>query len=55
MEKECCNVSVTETEGGLRIDIKGENLKEKFCAAIKGCCGEELTTKGMQFCCGSGK
>ena len=24
MEKECCNVKVTETEDGLRIDLKGE-------------------------------
>ncbi len=55
MEKECCNVRVSETEDGLRIDVKGEGLKEKCQAVLKNCCGEELGKKGFQFCCGSGK
>ncbi|MBI4838364.1 MAG: hypothetical protein HY806_04335 [Nitrospirae bacterium] len=55
MEKECCNVKVTETEDGLRIDIKGEGLKEKCETVFKNCCGEELREKGFKFCCGSGQ
>lgn len=55
MEKECCNVKVTETEDGLRIDLKGEGLKEKCETFFKGCCGEEMKKKGFQFCCGPDK
>jgi hypothetical protein len=55
MEKECCSVKVTETGEGLRIDVKGEDLKERFEAAFKNCCGEEMKKKGFQFCCGSDK
>ena len=46
MEKECCNFKVTETEDGLRIDVKGEGLKEKCEDFIKNCCGEEMKKKG---------
>ena len=28
MEKECCDVKVTETNDGYRIDLKGEKIKE---------------------------
>ena len=55
MEKECCNVKVTETEDGLRIEIKGEGVKEKIATVFKNCCGEDASKKGFQFCCGSGK
>ncbi len=55
MEKECCNVKVTETEEGFRIEVKGEGLKEKFETVFKGCCSEEMRKKVSQFCCGSGK
>ena len=55
MEKECCNVKVTETEDGYRIDVKGEDLKEKFETVFKNCCGDEMKKKVFQFCCGSGK
>ncbi len=55
MEKECCNVNVTETEDGLRIEIRGEALKEKAATLLKNCCGEDVGRKGLSFCCGSGK
>ena len=55
MEKECCTINVSETEEGYRIDLKGENLKEKFAAMVKNCCGDEMKRKGVQFCCGTGK
>lgn len=54
MEKECCNVKVTETEDGFRIDVKGEGLKEKFETVLKNCCGEEMR-KRFQSCCGADK
>lgn len=55
MEKECCNIKVSETEDGYNIDVKGENLKDRFETFFKGCCGEEMKKKMSQFCCGSGK
>ena len=55
MERECCTVKVTETDEGFQIDVKGENLKEKFETVFKGCCSEEMRKKGFQFCCGSDK
>ena len=55
MEKECCNVKVTETEDGFSREIKGEGLKEKAETVFKNCCGENMSRKGFQFCCGSGK
>ena len=55
MEKECCNVKVTETDDGLRIEIKGEGVKEKAATMLRNCCGEETGKKGFQCCCGSGK
>ncbi len=55
MEKECCNFKMTETEDGYRIDIKGENLKEKFDTVFKNCCSEEMKKKMSHFCCGPGK
>ena len=55
MEKECCNVKVTETKDGLRIEIKGEGLKEKAATMLKNCCDEDAGKKGFQFCCGSDK
>lgn len=55
MEKECCNMKVTETDDGLRVDIKGEGLKEKCETLLKNCCSEEMKEKLHQCCCGSGK
>ena len=55
MEKECCSVKVTETDDGLRIDIKGEGLKEKCETVFKNCCSEDMKKSGFQFCCGPGK
>ncbi len=55
MDKECCNVKVTETDEGLRIDVKGKGLKEKFETLCGNCCSEEMKKKGFQFCCGPGK
>ena len=55
MEKACCNVKVTETEDGLRVDIQGEDLKEKAGAFFDKCCGEGSGKKGFNFCCGTDK
>ncbi|MBI5196487.1 MAG: hypothetical protein HZA10_09210 [Nitrospirae bacterium] len=55
MEKECCNIKITGTEDGLRIDIKGEGLKEKCEAVFKNCCSDDTKKSGFQSCCGSGK
>ena len=31
MEKECCQIKVTETDEGYHIDVTGKNVKEGFC------------------------
>lgn len=39
MEKECCNMTFTETDKGFRVEITGKEIKEKFQAMMEGCCG----------------
>lgn len=31
MEKESCQIKITETDDGFRIDVKGKNLKDVGC------------------------
>ncbi len=55
MEKGCCDIRVTETEEGFKVEVKGEGLKERCRAILKNLCSADLKNKGFQFCCGSGK
>jgi len=36
--KECCNVKVVETDDGLRIELTGDKVKEKYKAIVEKCC-----------------
>jgi hypothetical protein len=55
MEKECCKVTVNETDDGFCINVKGEDLKEKVETIFKNCCGEGFMKKGVKFSCCSDK
>jgi hypothetical protein len=51
--KDCCNIKVTETEKGYRIEVTGEKIKEKCGAFIENCCSDENIKKCFEACCGS--
>lgn len=38
MEKQCCSVNVTELENGYRLEITGDDIKEKCAAMMENCC-----------------
>lgn len=37
-EKKCCSVDVTETEGGFRVELTGERIKECLASLASCCC-----------------
>lgn len=55
MEKECCDIKVTEIDGGYRLDVKGPDLKERFMEMLKHCCGDEAKKHMFKSCCDTGK
>lgn len=57
MEKECCQIKITETDDGFRVDVSGKKLKDMAsccCIPIIGtgkmvkseCCPPEEEKKG---------
>lgn len=49
MEKEVGHVRVVETDDGLRIEVKGKQLKEMFsCCCLPICCADD---KHRSECC----
>ena len=47
MEKELGQITFTETDQGLRIEISGDKLKERFGACcLRLCCGEAVKVQG---------
>ena len=51
MEKECCNVKVVETDNGLRIELTGDKVKEKYKAIVEKCCdGDCCADFFKKFC-----
>ena len=51
MKKECCDVKVIEIENGYRIEIKGDDVKDKCKSVIEKCCNEEAAEKRFEACC----
>ena len=52
MEKECCNMKVTEIEDGIKIEITGKDIKNKCKAMMQNCCcDEESVQKIIKSCC----
>ncbi|MBI5882901.1 MAG: hypothetical protein HZB91_07350 [Elusimicrobia bacterium] len=45
-EKKCCNVDVTETEKGLRVEIIGAKVKECLSTLMNCCCSKGGDAKG---------
>ena len=40
MEKQCCNVNVTELDNGYRLEITGDDVKAKCKTMIENCCAQ---------------
>jgi hypothetical protein len=55
MEKECCNIKFTETDKGYRVDIEGENVKEKIKETTDQCCSGDMMKNIFTSCCGPKK
>jgi hypothetical protein len=53
MEKECCQVNVTELDDGYRIEITGKNIKERCNCweLIEKCCKDRRTASSGEDCC----
>jgi hypothetical protein len=53
MEKECCNIKITELDDGYRFEITGKELKEKCnCLEIlRNCCGQQPVAAGKKNSC----
>ena len=51
-EKECCDVKVTELDDGIRIEIRGEGIKER-CKALGecGCTDSDTWKEFVKNCC----
>ncbi len=56
MGQDCCDIKVTELDKGYRIEITGEDVKEKCKTIVENCCtGEtpwaEMMKSCMPSCC----
>ena len=51
MERDCCEIKVTEMEKGFRIEITGDEVKEKCKTVIDECCGGGKTWAEMMKAC----
>ncbi len=51
MEKQCCNVNVTELENGYRFEITGDDLKEKYETFFENCSTKENMKNCFSRCC----
>ena len=52
MNKDCCDIKVTEVENGYRIEIQGEGVNEKCKSVFEDYCSEENIKKYFEKCCG---
>jgi hypothetical protein len=53
MEKQCCNVNVTELDNGYRLEITGDEIKAKCKTMIENCCAEGNMKNWISACCGT--
>jgi len=51
-DKECCDVKVTELDDGIRIEIRGEDIKER-CKVLNecGCTDSDTWKEFVKNCC----
>ncbi|HAK89978.1 MAG TPA: hypothetical protein DHV16_06445 [Nitrospiraceae bacterium] len=53
MEKQCCSANVTELENGYRLEITGQDVKEKIKTIFEKCCTDGNMKNMFQSCCGT--
>ncbi len=51
MNKDCCDIKVSEIENGYRIEIQGEGVNEKCKSVFENYCSEENIKKYFEKCC----
>ncbi|UCH45832.1 MAG: hypothetical protein JSV11_03760 [Nitrospiraceae bacterium] len=51
MNKECCNIRVSETEKGLSIEVEGDTVKERCREMMENCCSGDSMKNFFQSCC----
>jgi hypothetical protein len=52
MDKKCCSFDVTETDNGYRIEITGDDIKEKWKTIFEKCCDGDKAKEWIAGCCG---
>ena len=53
MEKQCCNVNVTELDNGYRLEITGDDIKAQCKAMIEHCCAPGNMKNWFSACGGT--
>ncbi len=54
MDKDCCNIKVTETQKGYRFEISGKEIKDKCKAFMEKCrAGGKPWEEFIKKCCPS--
>ncbi len=54
MDKNCCNIKVTETQKGYCFEITGKEIKDKCKAFVEKCCaGGKPWEEFIKKCCSS--
>jgi hypothetical protein len=51
MQKECCNIKVSETEKGFSIEVEGDSVKERCKEMMESCCSKDTMKNFFQSCC----
>ena len=51
MMNDCCDIKVTEVENGYRIEVTGDDVKEKCKDIFDNCCSAESIKKCCEACC----
>jgi hypothetical protein len=52
MDKKCCSFDVTELENGYRVEITGDDIKDKWKTIFEKCCADEKIRDCFSACCG---
>ncbi len=52
MKKECCDIKITETKNGYRLEITGDGVKDKYKSFFMNCCESSDSRKELiEKCC----
>lgn len=51
MEKQCCQINVTELDNGYRYEITGEHVKDNCKPFVTSCCTENQSKAKAGGCC----